>query len=70
MPAKRKKPLLRRKEEEAWKVKIERDYLRLGYEKTVEKNRPLNLEIWKHLGFLLRKHRQKYKKVGNEFIPI
>jgi hypothetical protein len=37
--------------------KLEADYLKLGYEKTVKKYSPINYEIWKFLGLLIKKHR-------------
>jgi hypothetical protein len=53
-----------------WQKKMEADYLKLGYEKTVKKYSPINFEMWKFLGLLLKKHRQRYKKIGRNFIPI
>ena len=37
--------------------KLEADYLKHGYVKTVKKYSQINYEIWKFLGLLLKKHR-------------
>ena len=48
-----------KKEEKALELqeKLEADYLKLGYAKTVKKYSPINYEIWKFLGLLIKKHR-------------
>lgn len=53
-----------------WQKKMEADFLKFDYQEVVEKNGPLSYEMWKFLGCLITKHSQKYKKVGDKFIPI
>jgi hypothetical protein len=53
-----------------WQKKMESDFLKFNYQEVVEKNGPLSYEMWKFLGQLIKRHSQKYKKIGKQFLPV
>ena len=42
--------------EQLWQKKLEKDYLRYGYQKAKEKNGPLSYPMWQYMGKLLKKY--------------
>ena len=61
------------KNQTTWKEKLEKDYLKYGYEKTVERAKSsgtFDYQMWKYLNHLMEKHRQKYREINGQFIPI